>query len=239
MDEFGEDGRLALLAIPAHQLLVRELTEVFRRIGAYGLNHLTYRRGQRFRKVCGEPLPAGLLAGRIRSRQEAESIVTSKSNPIFRRVKPCLRAGFGLRRAPAMSRTRLRRSADPTHPLDVRKDREASVGTQAEPGPDRLGVGPVDAERLADQECFGDLPALPARIVPALAGQVGVDLVGAAPGSAVAAPGAVVARASDSVPVRSGSPRGRTREQPGNRAGSDRSSKKADGSIRAEPSRLE
>ena len=54
MDEFGEDIGMALLAISAHQRLIGELAEVFRRIRSNGLNHHTYRRGQRFRKLAGD-----------------------------------------------------------------------------------------------------------------------------------------------------------------------------------------
>ena len=49
MDQLGEDVGAPLFAIPAHQLLVGELAEIFRRTGSYGLNHFTFRRGQRFR----------------------------------------------------------------------------------------------------------------------------------------------------------------------------------------------
>ena len=79
MDEFGEDIGVPLLAVTAHQLLIGELTEAFRRIRSYGLNHLTFRRGQRFRTSAGEPAPPYL--GRVRdphaSRGLAQCVTTS------------------------------------------------------------------------------------------------------------------------------------------------------------------
>src|SRR5580698_10468716 len=57
VDQFGEDVGAPFLAVPAHQLLIGELAEVFRRIRSYGLNHLTYRRGRRFRRSVPRPAP--------------------------------------------------------------------------------------------------------------------------------------------------------------------------------------
>ncbi len=49
VDELVEQDRTPVLAVLVHQLLVRELTDVVRAIGAYGLNHLTFRCGRKFK----------------------------------------------------------------------------------------------------------------------------------------------------------------------------------------------
>src|SRR5262249_12168311 len=84
------------------------------------------------------------------------------------------------------------RLAHPTHLPEVRDGRHPHVAAQPQGGPDRLQVRPVDADRLADDQRPGHLPALAARRVPALPGVLGVELVDPPPVAAVAAPGAVV-----------------------------------------------
>ena len=86
-------------------------------------------------------------------------------------------------------------------------------------GPDRLGVGPVDAESFADQECLGDLPALPARVVPALSGASGSIWSDVAPGPCRRGSRGYCHPASDSVPARSDNPAADTARSLGNRAG--------------------
>ena len=65
MDEFGEDIGMAFLTIPTHQRLIGELAEIFRRIRSNGLNHLTYRRGQRFRESPGNQPRVRFGPGRV------------------------------------------------------------------------------------------------------------------------------------------------------------------------------
>ena len=90
----------------------------------------------------------------------------NKSKTIFGRVNPFL--GRPLARSARIRRAaRGPLSANPSHPPMYGRAGNAEVGAQPEVGPDRLEVGPVDAERLADQERLGDLPARPARVVPA------------------------------------------------------------------------
>ena len=61
---------------------------------------------------------------------------SDESIPFCGRPRPVRRAVTRSRPAP-----RQRLSANPAHPLDVRKSREAEVGAQPELGPDRLGDG--------------------------------------------------------------------------------------------------
>src|SRR3954447_11239665 len=49
MDQYGEHSFRTLVPIPAHEFLVRLLSEVFRRIGPDGLNHVTHRRRGKFK----------------------------------------------------------------------------------------------------------------------------------------------------------------------------------------------
>src|ERR1022692_301193 len=83
---------------------------------------------------------------------------------------------------------------DESHSFHIRKNRQAEVVSQAKPRPNRLGMGPVDAKGLADQQGFGDLPARPSGGVPPLLRNFRIELVDLPPRAGVAAPGTVVAQ---------------------------------------------
>src|SRR3954469_4747835 len=53
MNQFGEHSFRTVVPIPAHEFLVRLLSEVFRRIGPDGLNHVTHRRRGKFKLMPG------------------------------------------------------------------------------------------------------------------------------------------------------------------------------------------